>query len=607
VLASVKEMEVRSAGLGGRAPREVIGVYVGWPGALYPNAAANSLTTFWNRLDAEATGAMKLWQFFRKHSDASISRVILVASISGLSNALLLAVVNQAAQYAEDTGRASWLLFAEFLIVIALYVVTQRYILHIASIEVERIVATLRISFADKIRRADLDSIEGLGRAQIYASVNTETMTISQAAAPLMIACQGATLVLFSLGYIYYISGWAFVLTVVIVGAGIAIHFSNRAQLARDLQTSTSKENEYFDVLTDLLEGFKEVKLNVRRSIELYQRLRTIATEAALLKTTTGTRYADYYIFTQVLFYSLIASMVFMLPNVASGYSPLVSKLTASILFITGPLTMVVGVLPIVAGANNAIQNIERLEAQLNRAQRAARQKENGAPIAAPAAFREIRLDQVYYAYKDAHGAKQFELGPIDLTISRGETIFLVGGNGSGKSTLLKLLTGLYYPQSGTIWVDNHDIHTLGLQSYRELFSAIFSDYHLFHRVYGVDWQQASGRVSQLVSDMELVTKTAWTPEGFDKQDLSTGQKKRLALIVSLVEDRPVFVFDEWAADQDPQFREKFYTNRLPELKQQGKTIIAATHDDAYFKNPNVDRVLKMELGKFVPFTRGDT
>jgi putative ATP-binding cassette transporter len=544
---------------------------------------------------------MKLWDFFTRHADVSLPRVIAVAAISGLSNALLLAVINKAAQVVEDGG-VSWQMFGLFAIAIVLYIVSQRYILHVASVEVEKIIAKLRVSFGDKIRQADLDAIEGLGRAQIYAGVNTETLTISQAAAPLMIACQGAILVFFSLAYMYYLSGWAFVLTLVIVGIGVAIHFSNRRQLIGDLQASTTRENAFFDVLTDLLEGFKEVKLNQRRSNDLNQHLRSIAVEVAQLKTRTGIRYADYYIFTQVLFYLLIASMVFLLPAVSTVYSELVTRLTASVLFIIGPLTMVVGVLPVVETASNAVENIERLEAQLNRAQREALAKDNGRGASRLAAFGTIELAGVRYAYVDAGGQPLFTVGPLDMSVTAGETLFIIGGNGSGKSTLLKTLTGLYYPAAGHIFVDHVDVRTLGLQRYRELFSAIFSDYHLFHRVYGIDWE--SERVTELLALMRLGDKTSWMPDGFTNQNLSTGQRKRLALIISLLEDRPIYVFDEWAADQDPDFRQVFYDTLLPALKRQGKTIIATTHDDRFFNK--ADRVLKMELGRFVPYHGGD-
>src|SRR5690606_27967207 len=82
----------------------------------------------------------------------------------------------------------------------------------------------------------------------------------------------------------------------------------------------------------------------------------------------------------------------------------------------------------------------------------------------------------------------------------------------------------------------------------------------------------------------------------FSTLRLSQGQRKRLALLVAYLEDRPFYVFDEWAADQDPVFKKIFYTEILPSLKAKGKTVIAITHDDGYFHV--ADRCFKFEDGK---------
>lgn len=178
-----------------------------------------------------------------------------------------------------------------------------------------------------------------------------------------------------------------------------------------------------------------------------------------------------------------------------------------------------------------------------------------------------------------------------------GEIVFIVGGNGSGKSTFLKLLTFLYSPMGGSIKVDGTDIREMDHSHYRNLFSVIFSDYHLFDRLYGVRGVD-DRRVQELLEVMEMESKTEWVDDRFTNIDLSTGQRKRLALVTSFLEDKSIYVFDEWAADQDPGFRKYFYEVILQDLKRQGKTIIAATHDERYFDV--ADRVLKMEYGQFV-------
>jgi len=160
---------------------------------------------------------------------------------------------------------------------------------------------------------------------------------------------------------------------------------------------------------------------------------------------------------------------------------------------------------------------------------------------------------------------------------------------------LLKVLAGLYAPASGVISVDGMDVPALGYPQYRELFAAIFSDYHLFDRLYGMEGVD-NRTVVDFLRYMDLKGKTQWEDGRFMYQGLSTGQRKRLALVVSLLEDKPIYIFDEWAAEQDPTFRRLFYESLLPDLKRQGKTIVAATHDDRYFHIG--DRVMKMEYGK---------
>src|SRR6185312_9169737 len=192
-------------------------------------------------------------------------------------------------------------------------------------------------------------------------------------------------------------------------------------------------------------------------------------------------------------------------------------------------------------------------------------------------------------------GGGGFTVGPLNLELKRGEMVFLVGGNGSGKTTVLKLLTGLYLPQRGGLRVDDTAIARHNVQAYRELFSTVFSQFHLFDSLYGLEGVEPE-RVAAVLEALELQDKTRFENGRFTELDLSTGQRKRLALAVCLLEDREIMIFDEWAADQDPHFRRHFYESVLPGLQAQGKTIIAVTHDDRYWHL--ADRVIRMDFGK---------
>jgi putative pyoverdin transport system ATP-binding/permease protein len=257
---------------------------------------------------------------------------------------------------------------------------------------------------------------------------------------------------------------------------------------------------------------------------------------------------------------------------------------------------IVISGLQSLAKSNVAVHNIMLLEQRLDRFAQVTR---NGAGVisSVPPDFTDIQMQGLSFSYVDQESNELFRVGPLDLDIRRGEILFVMGGNGSGKTTLLKLLTALYYPTAGRLLVDNYPIEGAALKSYRELFSAIFADFHLFRKLYGLS-NVPEATVQKLLTQFELEQKTAFAGDHFTNLQLSTGQRKRLALIVALLEDRPIYIFDEWAADQDPEFRQYFYEQLLPDLAAQGKTIVAVTHDDRYFHVAH--RVIKMELGRIV-------
>jgi putative ATP-binding cassette transporter len=193
-----------------------------------------------------------------------------------------------------------------------------------------------------------------------------------------------------------------------------------------------------------------------------------------------------------------------------------------------------------------------------------------------------------------------FQVGPIDFTLRSGELVFITGGNGSGKSTFLKLLAGLYEPDSGEITLDGARVEGSNRDVYRSLIAAIFVDYHLFQRLYGIAGPD-NAEVDRLLTQFRLREKTRLVDGAFSTLDLSGGQRKRLALIVSLLEKRPLLLLDEWTADQDPDFRRKFYDELLPELQQAGATVVVITHDERYLDELELPaRRLRMDEGRFV-------
>jgi putative pyoverdin transport system ATP-binding/permease protein len=293
----------------------------------------------------------------------------------------------------------------------------------------------------------------------------------------------------------------------------------------------------------------------------------------------------------------LIGAMVFVVPLFSADFAGVSVKAATSVLFMFGSITALVSTLPVLAQANAAANNIRSMEHELDRVSRPA------PPTREPIrAFSEISFSNVVFEHHDAHDNPTFSVGPLDLTLRAGETVFITGGNGSGKSTLIKLLTGLYRPSSGLIRLDGRVVDEQSVDGYRNMFAVVFSDYHLFKRLFGL-MDAAQAQIDALLDLLEIRDKTKVEKGVFGTLDLSGGQRKRVALLVALIEDRPIVVLDEWAADQDPVFRKKFYEEMLPELKRQGKTVIAITHDDHYFRV--ADRQLKLEYGQVAADVRG--
>jgi putative ATP-binding cassette transporter len=256
----------------------------------------------------------------------------------------------------------------------------------------------------------------------------------------------------------------------------------------------------------------------------------------------------------------------------------------------------IVQTIPILQAADVASDNIERLEAKL-RAIVGETQVESLEPRSR---FDKIEMRDVVFSYMDKSSEAVFRVGPLNFTLHSGDIVFISGGNGSGKSTFLKLLAGLYEPDSGELLLDGVRVDDTNRDAYRALIAAIFVDYHLFQRLYGIA-DPGPGEINRLLTQFRLTDKTRLTGGEFTTLDLSGGQRKRLALIVSLLEKRPILLLDEWTADQDPDFRRKFYDELLPELKQAGETVVVITHDDRYLAELDLPaRKLRMDEGRFV-------
>ena len=536
---------------------------------------------------------INLFKLYNQETTTPGFPIIFMSVVSGLANSFILGIITIAADTASYDN-LNFRYFILFSIAFSIFIIGKRYSLTKSTIIAENIIRKVRIRIAKKIANSELFFIENIGKGKIFTRLTQNTNIISQSITILLNALQAGITLFFCIFYLLLISKIAFFMTIITLSAAIFIYLYHEKQISSNLEESINQENIFFDMLNDTLDGFKELKINKKKTDHHLEILNEIAIDTEKLKIKTGIQFVIDLMFSQTSFYILLAIVTFLLPRFGHIDSELVIRIAAAILFIIGPLNNLVGAVPDFARANVAIGVLYQLENQLDDASKTYK---TTVPVQKFTSFKKIQFEKTVYYYPDAEGNPLFTIGPFDMSIQQGELVFVIGGNGSGKSTFLKLLTGLYYPTSGIIKLDDLTITKKSYPPYRELYSIIFNDFHLFKILYGYKQTKDFEKLNDLLKLMKLDLKTEIIDGKFTNINLSTGQRKRLAMIVSLLDDKPICVYDEWAADQDPDFRKYFYDFLLKDLKDKGKTIIAVSHDDRYFHV--ADRVLKMEFGKF--------
>ncbi len=513
-----------------------------------------------------------------------------MALISGVSSTVIIAFVDAAARKAEQ-GEIDQMLVLMFAVAVTLSAVSHNFVLVTASQDAEEMIHRLRVRLFDAVRSADLIAFERIGRARLYNALTQDTQTLVRSVPFLVIGAQQAIMLVVLGIYLAWLSPAAFALAFGFAAIALIVRYSRMRALGQSMRDAIGAEMGVFDGLSEMLRGFKEVRMSTTRAKGLVSDLGGFSAEARRVKSRTKAQWGWEFALMQAMFYILIGLMVFVVPLFAKGYADVVMPATMAALFIVGPVGTLAHVTPMVTESEMALSNMESITATLQRAMRDAAEAA-AEPLDPPTA---IALEDAIFSYTDADDRPVFSVGPLNLTFRAGEITFVTGGNGSGKSTMLRLLTGLAPVASGRLLVDGTPVSPPQMQAYRDHFSAIFADYHLTRRIYGVP-DVDSERVETLLKELEMTGKVHVTDGAFSTVALSTGQRKRLALIVAELEDKPILVFDEWAADQDPHFRRVFYEEILPAFKAQGKIVICVTHDDRWFDL--ADRVYHMEEGR---------
>ena len=538
-----------------------------------------------------------LLAFYRRESGAPLQPALVAIVLAGVGQGMLMALANLGAESAEFTTQRMVLLVC-YVVAMVLYLGGLRRALRAGFVLSEQALERVRVRLSTRLLQADLAYVErhaGTGR---FTPLQQDTRLIADAMTQALYGLQSLALFAVSSVYMAWKDPTTFGLVALVFVVVLPKLMRNYHRTTEETRQSAEREGAFFGLFGDLVQGFKEAKLNRARSEAIQAGLARRALQAHAPRHQVNQRTVDDLQFSNGIFYVLLAVLVFVLPEFASTRHDKVEQTLSTVLFLMGPLTMFATTLPMLARAEAAVAGLYALEAEVDAAAHGRATEADLAPDAAPTLeFTTLGLHGAGFHYTDAEGEVTFRSGPHELEIRRGELVFIVGGNGSGKSTLLKLLTGLYAPLEGELRLDGRTVDASLRPVYRELFSIVFTDFHLFDRLYGLDHVDPA-EVQRWLTVMGLEHKTRFEDGRFTQTSLSTGQRKRLAFIVAVLRDKPVCILDEVAADQDPEFRRRFYRELLPGLRERGTTVIVVSHDDAYFDC--ADRLIRLQDGRIV-------
>lgn len=542
---------------------------------------------------------LKLFVMLLRMSRRAVVLTLLFGLASGASSAALLSLINQALTRPYEDRSQLGLAFCGLAVLAMLTRAGSQVLLNGMH---QDIVMDLRQRLARQFLATSLRHLEQTGSHRLLSSMSSDTVMVGVGMTALPEVFISITIVTGSLVYLAWVS-WKMLLVMLGFLVAGSLGFSRATTPAIKLRHHVRyNENVLFKRFQSLMDGAKELRLHRPRRNEFLERvldplvhdIRTQWVRAENVFALANSGGMFIYMF-------VIGLLLFVMPRFSPVSPASLVSYTLVILYVQQPLSIILGSMAYVSRAVVALENLQKLGLTLI--------PENETPPALPAetatrmrSFHTLELRGITHTYRRENDDGSFTLGPIDLTVNRGELLFLVGGNGSGKTTLAKLLTGLYAPEGGQMLVDGQPIRDEERDEYRQIFSAVFFDFHLFDQLLGLGSSEQLEQARHYLSKLLLDRKVKIENGSFSTTELSQGQRKRLALLTAYLEDKPFYIFDEWAADQDPNFKEIFYKEILPDLKRLGKTVLVISHDDRYFHL--ADRLLHIDSGRLTPMAQ---
>lgn len=537
----------------------------------------------------------RFFRFIVQRSSSMAWLMLCVGILSGLLSAGVLALINYVVHHPSDH---SLLVLLGFVGLVA-----SKILAHLGSQVLlvrfsQDTILDLSLSLCAKILRAPLLCSEQRGANHILVTLTDDVSWVTWAIQCFPNFLMNGALVLGCGIFLAWLSWSVFLAVLGVAVVSVVVHQWLHTSVRDIIAASRDARAELFQRFRSLTDGLKELLMHrarrqefvdeeVRGAAELYRKTNL---EATRIQALLGAWNA-------VSLYSLIGFIIFLFPSFGLISSEALTGYIVAMIYMMGPISNIISTAPTLERGQVALENIERLGISLDVCPEDVQTRERVGlePEISPI----VQWTDVVFSYgQDTDAETPFTLGPISLELSPGELVFIIGGNGSGKSTLVKVLSGLYQPLRGDVRLAGTMITDANREWYREHFSVIFSDFYLFKKLLGHSDSQVHSLAPQYLRLLHLDHKVTVRDRTFSTLDLSQGQRKRLALITAYLEDRAIYVFDEWAADQDPQYKEVFYKTLLPDLRARGKTVIVITHDDRYFHLGN--QVIKLDDGKVV-------
>jgi len=517
----------------------------------------------------------------------SVPFLILISLLSGGANAVVIFLITMSLYTNVKLG---YLLFY-FGLAGLLYLIGRK-VLQARLVKITfGIIYDLRMKLIDRIFNTSYQKFEKLESGRLIATLNNDTTQLGGSANIFVVILSSLITVLGAFLYLAAIAFWATMITlgVIIVVAIIYYIVSQKATVLFNLARDT--QNEYLELLDGLNDGFKELSLHSAKKVSYRDDVREVTEKFRSTSSDAMVKFVNAFMVGESMLIMVLGAVAFGIPV----FVPHIKTSTLMgfimvLLYLIGPVANILNAIPGLAQMKIAWERVQGLKQDIPANIQAIDKPKLPSELGE---VENIDAKGVIFEYETQEDSEKFAVGPLDFEARKGEIIFLIGGNGSGKTTLAKLLTGLYIPDKGSVTVNGKEVTNGQLGEY---FSVVFGGYHLFEKLYDVDIAGKEKDLEKYLEMLRLEGKVNIEENAFTTLDLSGGQRKRLALLRCYLENRPIYLFDEVAADQDPQFRKFFYRELLMKMKKEGKIVIAITHDDHYFDV--ADRLIKMDMGK---------